>query len=112
MALEHLDAGRPPKDGREERRVVDVGVPGERRIERQKPGHLVAGRGPRHEDVPDGRAVVQRLDREEPGHFFTVLVHVLQQESVGPDAQPGVDALGSQGPVFGVEFLEGFLDAL
>ena len=76
MAFKDLDARGPPQNGCEEWRVVDVWIPGKRRIERQKPGDFIAGRGSGHEDVAHCGAVVERLDREESGHLLPVLVHV------------------------------------
>jgi hypothetical protein len=55
---------------------------------------------------------VQGLDGEEPGHLLPVLVHVLQEKSVGPDTHPGVDTLGGKCPVVRVQLLERLLDAL
>ncbi len=119
--------------------MVDVGVPRERRVQGQEPGLslvvravlaqgvvLGAGNRPRaspgvgpaieaapwHEDIADGGAVVEGLDGEEPRHLLAVLVHVLEQEAVRPDGQPGVNSLRTQGPIFGVEFFEGLLYSL
>ncbi len=126
-----LDAGGTSHDAGEERRVVDVGLAGEGRVERQEAGHLVdddagrrrrwrcgagggrgdAGRG-RHQDVAHGGAVVKRFDGEEARDAALVLVDVLEQQAVGPDGQPRVDALGAQSAGLGVQFAQRLLDAL
>lgn len=112
VTLQHLDAGRAAQYGREQRRMVGVRGPGERRVQRQEPRLRRAAGLLGHQHEPDGRAVVQRLDREESGDLLVVLVHVLQQQTVAPHAQPRVDAPGPQRPLFRVQLLERFLYAL
>lgn len=111
MTLEDFDAGRSSEDCGEQGRMIDVGVPRERGVQREEPLHLVA-RGPRHKHVAHGSTVVERLDRKEPRYFLPVFVDVLEQEPVGPHTEPGVDALGSQSSVFRVQFFERLLNAL
>lgn len=41
-----------------------------------------------------------------------VFVDVLQEDAVGPDAEPAVDASGAGGSLVGVELLQRLLDAL
>uniref|UniRef100_A0A8D8JK78 (northern house mosquito) hypothetical protein n=1 Tax=Culex pipiens TaxID=7175 RepID=A0A8D8JK78_CULPI len=55
---------------------------------------------------------MQGIDREEARDLLAVLVHVLQQDAVGPDAKPRVDAFGADGPLRGVQTAQRLLDAL
>lgn len=54
---------------------------------------------------------MKRLDREEPGDLLAVLVDVLQQEAVAPDAQPGIDSTCPESTLLGVEFAQRLLNA-
>uniref|UniRef100_A0A8D8FTF5 (northern house mosquito) hypothetical protein n=1 Tax=Culex pipiens TaxID=7175 RepID=A0A8D8FTF5_CULPI len=55
---------------------------------------------------------MQGIDREEPRDLLAVFVYVLQQDAVGPDAQPGVNAFGADGPLRGVQAAQRLLNAL
>ena len=57
MALQHLDARRSTEDRREERRVVNIGVAGERRVEGEEALYLLP-RGAGHLHVAHRGAVV------------------------------------------------------
>lgn len=56
-----------------------------------------------------GGAIVQGLDGKEPGDLLAMLVDVLQQETIAPDAEPGVDAARSQRSLLGIEFAKWLL---
>ena len=57
MTLEDLDPGGAAEDGREQGRVVDVGVPGERGVQRQEPLHFFSGCA-RHLDISHSGTVM------------------------------------------------------
>lgn len=109
VAFEDLYPGGTSQYGREQGRAVGTGVLGEGRVQGQEAGSRVGSAA--GFNVTHGRAVVQRLDGKEPGDFFTILVDVLQEQAVAPDAEPGVDAAGSDGPLLGVELAQGLLTA-
>ena len=111
MTLQHFDPRRATQNRRKQRRMVDVWIPRKRRIQRQKARHRLA-RGARHLHIPHRRTVVQRVNREEARHLLAILVDVFEQEAVGPDGQPGVDALGAQRAIIRVELAQRLLDAL
>lgn len=52
---------------------------------------------------------MQGLDGKEPGDLLAMLVDVLQQETIAPDAEPGVDAARSQRSLLGIEFAKWLL---
>ena len=109
VTLENLDARGSSQNRGEERRVIGTGCSSEGRVQGEEP--RVRGVTTSAFDVPHCRAVVQSLDREEPGDLLAVLVHVLQQQAVAPDAQPGVQSTCSQGTLFWVQFSQRFLDS-
>ena len=55
---------------------------------------------------------MQALDRKKSRNLLIVLVDVFQQDPVRPHTQPAVNTAGACGSLVGVEFLQGFLDAL
>lgn len=75
VALEDLDACGATHDAGEEWRMIDVGVPGEGRVERQESWHS-STLAPSHDHVPDGGAVVEGVDGEETRHLFLVFVDI------------------------------------
>jgi hypothetical protein len=111
MTLQHFYSRRSTQNGGEQRRMINVRIPGERRIQWQETGHRFAGRAG-HLHIAHRRAIVQRIDREETRHLLPILVDILEQEAVGPDRQPGIDSLGAEGAVIGIEFAQRLLDAL
>lgn len=62
--------------------------------------------------LPNSGAVMKTLDGKEPGDLLVVLVDVLEQYAVGPDAQPAVDAARARGALVGIQLLKRFLNAL
>lgn len=109
VTLEDLDAGGTSQNGGEQRRMIGTWGARERRVERQEArggGVAVATL-----DVPHRGAVVQRLDGEEPRDLFAMLVDVLQQKAVAPDAQPRVDTASAHRTLLRIQLLEGLLNA-
>lgn len=115
VTFEHLDARRAAHDARKQGRMVDVGMTGKRRVERKEAGDAIhsGGRrrraGPRavgarwHQDVTDSGAVMERFNGKESRDSTLILIHVLQQEAIGPDGEPGIDPFGPHGAAFWVQ---------
>lgn len=55
---------------------------------------------------------MQGIYGEESGNFLPVLIHILQQEPVGPDGQPGVDPLGPESALLRIQLFERLLYTL
>lgn len=112
MTLEDFDSGGATEDRRKDWRMLGTWGSCEGRIQGKELGFRVGVAAFGDEDLADGGAVVEGVDGEEPGDLLAVFVDVFQEDSVGPDAEPGVDALGADGTLGGVQAAQGFLDAL
>lgn len=100
VTFENLDTRGSSQNRGEKRRMVGTGRSSEGRVQGKEP--RVRGVAASAFDMPHSSAVVQRLDGKEPGDLLAVLVHILQQQAVAPDAQPGVQSTCSQGTLFWV----------
>jgi hypothetical protein len=55
---------------------------------------------------------MQTFDGKKSRDLLVVLINVLQQDPIRPNAQPAVYSPGPRGPLVGVELLQRFLYAL
>lgn len=84
----------------------------ERRVERQELGLGIGVTAFGHQHLAHSRTVVQRFDREESGHLFSVFVHVLEQDAVRPYAKPRIDALRADATLGRIETAQWLLNTL